>query len=255
MRFAIPAAALVACMTVAAPASAATVVLTGSSTTSGNSLLYSSGPVRFSATALTYTNSLTPSVSAAIKYTEGLGIDPAGDDRHTIDNSQGYDFILLRFESAVALTGASFANLNWYNDSSPDTDATISFAPVALSSLGQSYSTNLSGSAGNAFFNAVGTPLYDNSFDSNSTALVNGYSNRTFNGGVNPNVSQVWIIGASITNLDRKVDSFKLKSITYGVPPSTGTVPEPATWALLILGFGTVGGALRRKVRAKLAFF
>ncbi len=31
-------------------------------------------------------------------------------------------------------------------------------------------------------------------------------------------------------------------------------VPEPATWALLILGFGLVGGAMRRRTSVKLAF-
>ncbi|WP_375290729.1 NF038122 family metalloprotease [Qipengyuania sp.] len=33
-----------------------------------------------------------------------------------------------------------------------------------------------------------------------------------------------------------------------------GFVPEPSTWALLILGFGTVGGAMRRKARAQVSF-
>lgn len=40
-------------------------------------------------------------------------------------------------------------------------------------------------------------------------------------------------------------------SITAALAP-VGVVPEPSTWALLILGFGTVGGSLRR--RRKLAF-
>ncbi len=31
-------------------------------------------------------------------------------------------------------------------------------------------------------------------------------------------------------------------------PPSSGGVPEPATWALMILGFGTAGAVLRRRV-------
>lgn len=35
------------------------------------------------------------------------------------------------------------------------------------------------------------------------------------------------------------------------VPPIPGVVPEPTTWALMIMGFGAVGGALRRR---KLAF-
>ncbi|MBI1196568.1 MAG: PEP-CTERM sorting domain-containing protein [Phenylobacterium sp.] len=35
--------------------------------------------------------------------------------------------------------------------------------------------------------------------------------------------------------------------------PGTGGVPEPATWALLIAGFGMVGGAMRRRARAAFA--
>jgi type IV pilus assembly protein PilY1 len=31
------------------------------------------------------------------------------------------------------------------------------------------------------------------------------------------------------------------------VPPTTGAVPEPASWAMMIAGFGLVGGAMRRR--------
>lgn len=34
-----------------------------------------------------------------------------------------------------------------------------------------------------------------------------------------------------------------------GVPPTTGAVPEPATWLMMILGFGLVGAAMRRPRR------
>lgn len=37
---------------------------------------------------------------------------------------------------------------------------------------------------------------------------------------------------------------------TWVVRNSDGVVPEPATWAMLIAGFGLVGGALRRRDRA-----
>lgn len=36
-------------------------------------------------------------------------------------------------------------------------------------------------------------------------------------------------------------------------PPPTGAVPEPATWAMMIGGFGLVGGAMRRRARRGLA--
>lgn len=36
-------------------------------------------------------------------------------------------------------------------------------------------------------------------------------------------------------------------NITFGSDRPGGVVPEPATWAMLIAGFGLVGGALRRR--------
>lgn len=248
----------------AAPASAATVlaeampaalpvtkVLTGTSTTSGTSLLYSSGTganlVNFSATALTYTTSLTPSVSTAIKYDVGLSVNPSGDNRHTIDNAGAYDFIMLRFDRSVILNGATFANANWYNDQYADTDATISRYAAHWANLGQTYATNLANNttAKTKFFNAAGAALDANKFESLSTA--SGTQTRSFNTGVNAKASNVWIIGASITNADRRVDSFKLTSVSYILPPPPGGVPEPSTWAMLILGMGAVGGAMRRR--------
>lgn len=39
-------------------------------------------------------------------------------------------------------------------------------------------------------------------------------------------------------------------SATLAVPPApTGDVPEPATWALTLIGFGAMGAALRRRPR------
>ena len=36
-------------------------------------------------------------------------------------------------------------------------------------------------------------------------------------------------------------------AITEDVAPPVGGVPEPATWAILIAGFGFVGTAMRRR--------
>lgn len=43
------------------------------------------------------------------------------------------------------------------------------------------------------------------------------------------------------------VDNLSIAAVTAAAP---GAVPEPSTWAFLILGFGTVGAALRRRPRA-----
>jgi hypothetical protein len=37
-------------------------------------------------------------------------------------------------------------------------------------------------------------------------------------------------------------------------PPMNGAVPEPATWAMMLLGFGAVGFAMRRRKQMELTF-
>jgi hypothetical protein len=49
--------------------------------------------------------------------------------------------------------------------------------------------------------------------------------------------------------MGKAVGSTELSGGTFGGTLTFAAVPEPATWALLILGFGLVGGALRRKER------
>ena len=39
----------------------------------------------------------------------------------------------------------------------------------------------------------------------------------------------------------------------YGYPAAVPGVPEPATWAMMIMGFGAIGGAMRRRRAAPLA--
>ena len=44
-------------------------------------------------------------------------------------------------------------------------------------------------------------------------------------------------------------------SATLAVPPAPiGTVPEPATWALTLMGFGAMGAAMRRRPRTSVSF-
>lgn len=45
-----------------------------------------------------------------------------------------------------------------------------------------------------------------------------------------------------------------ISNIAFDVRAIGAAVPEPSAWALLILGFGLAGGAMRRRTRTKLAF-
>ena len=46
------------------------------------------------------------------------------------------------------------------------------------------------------------------------------------------------------------ISVFQVKQNSYqlaGTPPPPGSVPEPATWAMMLLGFGGIGVAMRRR--------
>lgn len=60
-------------------------------------------------------------------------------------------------------------------------------------------------------------------------------------------------VGATFAGVGRSINfggtaNFTVyDDITFGSPTPGGAVPEPATWALMILGMGAIGGAMRRR--------
>lgn len=83
--------------------------------------------------------------------------------------------------------------------------------------------------------------------------------------GLAPNAGRLRMnVGGGVGNANLDFKLF-LRSITTDAPANglnvlfdsgqsfavTGTVPEPATWAMLISGFGLIGGQMRRKRRAR----
>lgn len=51
-------------------------------------------------------------------------------------------------------------------------------------------------------------------------------------------------------------DEIGFDNITLGSDTPTGAVPEPGTWALMLVGFGFVGSAMRRRsnIRTKVSY-
>ncbi|ODT86522.1 PEPxxWA-CTERM sorting domain-containing protein [Phenylobacterium sp. SCN 70-31] len=112
---------------------------------------------------------------------------------------------------------------------------------------------------------SVYVPLngFNNSGDASFTATVAGQAFTTFN--VDGSTPQQWVHYGSIANIT--VGDWYETSFTYksGAAPAGdflvdrvyivagNAIPEPGTWALMILGFGGAGAALRRSRRLGVA--
>ncbi|QJU60823.1 PEP-CTERM sorting domain-containing protein [Sphingomonas sp. AP4-R1] len=58
--------------------------------------------------------------------------------------------------------------------------------------------------------------------------------------------------GQSFTTLATSPINSVFRGISFA--PTASDVPEPASWALFIVGFGAVGGAMRRRTRTNVRF-
>lgn len=77
-------------------------------------------------------------------------------------------------------------------------------------------------------------------FDFSSNAAQNG-----------PNGDAAFLFGSDFTAIAFSTGQIIGTGTSYySVPPITDPVPEPATWAMMIIGFGAVGGAMRRRTAA-----
>lgn len=229
----IAAAAAAAALTAAAPAAAATFVFSGNAATSGgvgNSYSTSAGGIGVTATAWSgSTATATPAQAYLGRYGSGLGVTnvnegAGGGNSHVTDNVGSFDFVALTFSQAVNLTGITRNGFAVGGNRAADTDAWISFGEFNPSA---SVASQFPGFVSRGFEVASGA-----GFSTTGSATT-------------------WLIGASRLATDRD-DGFKLGAVT-AVVPVVGAVPEPATWMSMILGFGVVGGVMRRRTRVNFA--
>ncbi|MDO6414818.1 PEPxxWA-CTERM sorting domain-containing protein [Sphingomonas sp. BIUV-7] len=82
------------------------------------------------------------------------------------------------------------------------------------------------------FFSATGALV-----DSRAVTTVSGYANYSFSG-LTP--------FAGFTIFDN-TDTFGLRFQNFSYNSVSSSVPEPASWALMVAGFGAIGGALRNR--------
>jgi hypothetical protein len=224
---------------ISAPASAVTFTTTGSDSvngTFGNSATFSAGGIGVRASAwraVTNPGGFTFAVETSYmgRFSNGLGATSTGDSSgannlHTVDNQNGFDFILLQFDRNVRLTGADLTAFSI--GGSTDNDAYISTGITGLS-WGTKIDLTTQG--------ALVTALLNNGMSIKSSAgtpTTRSFASYTQTG-------NLWLIAADRFNTDG-LDGFKINKLVV-----TAAVPEPATWAMMVGGFGLLGGVARRR--------
>lgn len=103
--------------------------------------------------------------------------------------------------------------------------------------------------------NASGTYTFDDSASKSASQVGTG------GGSFKPETSLASFNGSSSAGawiLKVKDDAFwdtgKLNSWSVQLTGTNGAVPEPATWAMMITGFGLVGGAMRRRNKVTVSY-
>lgn len=195
----------------------------------GNTLSFTAGGITIATTGWTSTPSNGNFAASSINEYSGFGLGvcnatelsgSCGQPDHAVDNNVRNDFVLIVFGGntvngiSVDITGIGYdSDVTYYSG----TGATPTLTALNPSSAGLgSASTNLGSTL------ASGSPR---------TITIAG--------------SAKWIlIGAALPNNDGNLDYFKVRSITA----TATTVPEPASWMLMILGFAGLAAARRRLV-------
>lgn len=167
-------------------------------------------------------------------YSHGLGVTTGSRDSHTVDNQGSFDFLVFHFDQVVEAEKATFFQYDY-----SDSDASINVGNIA--------------GAFDANLNFANWAALTAAFGSEFTASSSGSATRNINSA--NETGNLLFVGASFT-LDNNrgqysYDGFKLTSLTVNTLPA---VPEPATWAMMIAGFGLVGGAMRRHANVRVTY-
>ena len=242
--------AVVASFGLCVPSYAATTIsfTGGSSATDGTDGIirsFSNGGIAVQASGWSFINNILTQAYLG-SYSSGLGVTNSSEgtggssNSHTIDNVGQSDFVLLVFSQSVNIASGVLTPFS-VSSTALDNDARVSFATL-----------------GGAFTSPTATAVPLNSSAWVTLAAngynVNGNTAAPYTTSLNSTgrYGNVWLIGAAQPNPDANYDGFKLSSISVN-----SAVPEPATWAMMLIGLGAIGASMRRrpaKIRRKVSF-
>lgn len=163
-------------------------------------------------------------------YGPGMGVTGYYDAKgaygyHQIDNAYGLtDFVMLQFSAPVTLASVTLNSFTLGNATTKSNDFAVYAASIPKT----------------AWNSAIDLSRYVT-----APSLWTSFSGGGKDGAVATNMttaSSEWLVGAAFNSGGN--DGFKIASINVAqaVP-----VPEPASWAMMIVGLGMVGFALRAR--------
>ena len=98
---------------------------------------------------------------------------------------------------------------------------------------------------------AIGTELVFRLLVTNTgDEFFSGSPSRNFDGLGHAAVENDYLVpGTTLVSFEDLPNSQEFNDLSFSFTGTlAGAVPEPATWTLMILGFGAVGGAMRRRI-------
>jgi hypothetical protein len=172
---------------------------------------------------------------------------------------------LLGISAAVAALAATAASATSYDFTLLDNDG-VTIDASGVMTLTGNVIDSISGSV-NGFgaitglitnpnspgYNTVGDIIYDNLFDPSVPGVDNDGIFLSTASGANLNLFNLDSWGANIPDNTATIYDDGVGYIANGTfsvsPTTTPAVPEPETWALMLVGIGLAGATLRSQVR------
>ena len=185
---------------------------------------------------------------------DGLGIFQQGESTegnlHQIDNANGWEFVTLQFSRAVTLTGGilnafTLAQVDGNGNVLRNSDGSIKYNDYKDNDAFIGWGNNAGAWDANLNLQNYNWDQVSGGLTSSGNTNSDGTAVQQFS--LTNAAANTWMIGGSMNGPDSLHDAFKLAQITVTA------VPEPTTWAMMLVGFGMVGAAARYRRRKSTA--